>query len=103
MIASGFSWMTLMPSLSDKNLLELAGQTEIVNMLGEPYMAANNGETFMILHAWLSCLLIVAFAFMARAGVAAARKKEGIESFFGEEKLTLARSPNAAEVRSRIL
>ena len=95
MIAAGFSWMTLMPSLSDKSLLALVGQTEFVNLLGEPYMAANNGETFMILHAWLSCLLIVAFAFMARAGIAAARKKEGIEGFFGEETLTIR---TAAEI-----
>jgi len=88
--------MRLVPSLSDKNLLELVlGQTEIVNILGETYTAANNGETFMIVHAWLSCLLIVAFAFMARAGIAAVRKRKGIEGFFGEEKLTFR---TAAEV-----
>jgi len=95
MIASGFSWMTLVPSLSDKALLGLVGQTELVNMLDEPYLAANSGETFMIMHAWLSCLLIVAFAIMARAGIATARKKKGIETYFAQETLTFR---TAAEV-----
>jgi F-type H+-transporting ATPase subunit a len=80
MFASGFSWFQLAPGVSDDTLLAVVGITEY---------------TYVHLHAWLACFAVIVFAVLARMGLEAAKKRQGLEKYYADESF----SPrNLAEV-----
>ena len=79
MFASGFSWAHLiMPALGLDSVLEAAGLAT---------------DTHIVYHAWLAAFALIVFSVVARMGLEKAKKRQGIEKYFADEKfsaLTLA-------------
>lgn len=73
MIASGFSWFHLLPAVDHDQLLAGLGV---------------HGHTYVYLHTWLACFVIIGFALVARRQLDAARARTDLSKWFADEKLT---------------
>jgi F-type H+-transporting ATPase subunit a len=71
MIASGFSWFTLVPGVEDHSLFPFAH---------------DHGYAFVT--AWFVCLVLVAFAAYANLQLKKATSREGLERYQADEKLS---------------
>ena len=80
MFAAGFSWFQLVPGVGDDTLLAAAGITKY---------------THVHLHAWLACFAVIIFAVLARMGLEAAKKRQGLEKYYADEGFS---ARNIAEV-----
>lgn len=80
MFAAGFSWFQLVPGVSDDTLLAAAGITKY---------------THVHLHAWLACLGVIIFAVLARMGLEASKKRQGLEKYYADDTFS---ARNMAEV-----
>lgn len=76
MIASGFSWFRLIPAIDKDTLLAPLGLTE--HHLAPGHEVAN---TTVHLHAWLAAFVVMGLAVVARMGLEAAKKKQGLERY----------------------
>ncbi|MEQ1501729.1 MAG: F0F1 ATP synthase subunit A [Myxococcota bacterium] len=84
MFASGFSWFRLIPAVDKDQLLHTLGITD--NSIAPGHETA---ETFVYLHAWLAVAVLIGFALLARAALTRAQKRQGIEKYFSDDKLTV--------------
>lgn len=73
MIASGFTWFNLIPSVDHNTAFEWAG------------LMKYNSTT---LHAWLACGMLVTLAIFARIGLSRARQGKGYERYFSNAVVT---------------
>lgn len=76
MFASGFSWFRLIPAIDKDTLLASFGLTEHTAMPG--HEVANST---VHLHAWLAAFAVIGLAGLARMGLEAAKKRQGIERY----------------------
>lgn len=83
MIASGFSWFRLIPDIDKDVPIHELGIAE--HSLGPQYGVP---EAHVYMHAWLTCVLLLAVAFVARGALDRVRRQRGIEQYFSDEKLT---------------
>lgn len=72
LIASGFNWFQLVPGVEDGSLMPFAGH-----------------YGYMVVAAWFSCFVLVAFAFLARQGLSAAVARGGPAAFYADEGVTV--------------
>jgi F-type H+-transporting ATPase subunit a len=81
--ASGFSWFHLIPGVADDTLL--------------PSLFGFEGshETHVWVAAWFSCFVVLSGALLARMGLARAQRRNGIEKYFADDKLSIR---NGAEI-----
>ena len=80
---AGFSWFHLIPGVSDDSLLPSVFGFE------------GSHETHVLLGAWFACGLTLFFALLGRMGLERARRRNGIERYFADDKLTVR---NTAEI-----
>lgn len=73
MLAAGFTWFHLIPAVDHDTLLAGVGITK---------------NTFVILHAWLACAMLIGAALIARMGIQRASARPGIERFTADDRLT---------------
>ncbi|MEZ4237234.1 MAG: F0F1 ATP synthase subunit A [Myxococcota bacterium] len=80
--SGGFSWFRLIPWIDHDRLLEQTGL--------DHHMIAGHAVPNMTVyvHAWLAVAVLIVFALIARMGLDRARKRQGIEQFFPDEKVT---------------
>ena len=71
MFASGFSWFNLIPAVDHNTLLAPLGLAEF-------------NQTYV--HAWFAVVLLVVFAVLARMGLERAKKRDGVQRFFSDER-----------------
>lgn len=83
MFASGFSWFRLIPAIDHDAALHALG-------IDEHSVAAGHevASSTVYAHAWLAALALVAFAVLARMGLEAVKRRQGIEKYFTTDRLT---------------
>jgi F-type H+-transporting ATPase subunit a len=82
MFASGFSWFRLF-SWVDHDRLMPASLTEHSLVAGREVP-----NTAVYLHAWLAVAVLIGFAVVARMGLEAAKRRQGLERYLASDKLT---------------
>lgn len=73
MIASGFSWFHLIPAVDHDQLLAGLGV---------------HGHTYVFLHTWLACLILLVFGGIARLQLDAARARPDLSKWYADERLS---------------
>lgn len=89
MFASGFSWFRLIPAVDQDTLLEKAG---LLTHWMDGHVVAH---TYVHIHAWLACFLLLGMALVARMSLNKATSRQGLEKYFASETLD---ARTAAEV-----
>jgi len=79
MIASGFSWMTLIPGVQDDTLMSIPTY----------WAEGQDGFNQVLLHAILACVLLIGLAILGRLGLESAKRKQGIERYFADDRLNM--------------
>ena len=74
MIASGFSWFHAIPAVDHNTLLEGLGV---------------HGHTYVYLHTWLACIVLVVLAFLARRQLEAVKAKGDLTKWYADENFSL--------------
>ena len=94
MFASGFSWFRLIPEVDhDVILHDLNLATHSLSGLVDSNPGVAN--TTVYIHAWLSAVVLLVLAMVARSALDRARSRTGIERFYTDDKFTAL---SAAEV-----
>ena len=81
--ASGFSWFTIVPALSDQALLGLVGLDTIT------FPAPVPEGTFLLVHTWLAAVLIISGALVARMSLEKAKRRAGVDAYFADDRLSV--------------
>ena len=74
MIASGFSWFHLIPAVDHDRLLAPLGV---------------HAHTYVHLHAWLGCLVLVVLAVLGRIQLERVKARDGLTRWYADDKLTV--------------
>ncbi len=74
MIASGFSWFHLIPAVDHDQILAPLGV---------------HSHTYVYLHAWMTCLVLVILAFVGRRQLDRVRARGDLTTWYADDRLTV--------------